>query len=326
MRPPDPGPGAATGVPRWRSVAALAAAVMIWGSTYVVIKGALDGIGPLTLALARFAVVLPVLLPLAARGGLRPRHLRVGRFWLFGATGVTVYFGLQNLGIAFTTAGSAALVAAAIPGTTALLAAAFLGERPSRARWTGIGLSTLGVALVIGSGLELGDWRAVGGNLLVLASTVAWAAYTIQGRRLGATHAPIVSTTAGFVTGALLLVPLTAVEVAVTGPPAPSGQVLAAVAYLGLFASGVAILLWNAGVARTEASAAGAFTNVVPVVGLAFAVLLGEPVTTLQLGGGALALLGVGLTQHGRTPAGALGRAVARPAPGERGTAGRRVS
>ena len=195
-RAADPPPvGQAGRGERAQGVAALVGAVVIWGSTYVVIKDALDDIGPLTLAFARFLVVTPLLLPLAVRAGLRPVHLRQPRFWLFGATGVTVYFGLQNLGIALTTAGSAALIAAAIPGVTALLAFALLGERPSARRWTGIALSTVGVALIVGSGLDLGAWQAVVGNLIVLASTVAWAFYTVQGRRLGAGPAPLVRRT-----------------------------------------------------------------------------------------------------------------------------------
>lgn len=284
-------------------MAALTAAVVIWGSTYVVIKDALDDIGPLALAFARFLVVLPLLLPLARRAGLRLEHLRERRFWVFGATGVTVYFGLQNLGIALTTAGSAALVTAAIPGATALLAFALLGERPSAQRWVGIALSTVGVALIVGSGLDLGAWQAVAGNLIVLASTVAWAAYTVQGRRLGSATAPIVSTTAGFATGTALLLPLAAAEVALSGWPTPTSAMAAAVVYLGVFGSGVAILLWNVGVSRVEASAAGAFTNVVPVVGLAFAIALGEPVSPLQLVGGAIAGVGIVIAQWQPRPA-----------------------
>lgn len=285
---------------RWTAVAALVAAVTIWGSTYVVIKDALDGIGPLTLALARFVVVLPLLLPLARRSGLRARHLAERRFWAFGATGVTLYFGLQNLGIAFTTAGSAALITAAIPGATALIAFRVLGERPSRLHWAGITLSTLGVGMIVGSGLELGQWRAVAGNAVVLASALAWAVYTVQGRRLGGEHPAIVSTTAGFLTGSVMLVPLAAAEVALAGPPSTDAATVGAVLYLGLFASGLAIALWNSGVRRMEAAAAGAFTNIVPVVGLAFALWQGEPATALQLVGGALAGLGVVLTQHRR--------------------------
>jgi drug/metabolite transporter (DMT)-like permease len=61
--------------------------------------------------------------------------------------------------------------------------------------------------LIVGSGLELGSWAAVAGNVIVLASALVWAANTIQCRRLGADHPPMVSTTVSFITGSVLLVP-----------------------------------------------------------------------------------------------------------------------
>jgi drug/metabolite transporter (DMT)-like permease len=60
--------------------------------------------------------------------------------------------------------------------------------------------------------------------------------------------------------------------------------------------------LWNTGVRRMEASAAGAFTNVVPVVGLGFAVWLGEAVSPVQLLGGVVAGAGIVLAQRRARP------------------------
>ncbi|HWH32971.1 MAG TPA: DMT family transporter, partial [Egibacteraceae bacterium] len=151
-----------------RGLAALFGAVLIWSSTYVLIKGMLDDIGPFTLAVARFAVALAVLAPLAARRGFRWRMALERRWLAFGAAGVTLYFGLQNLGLVFTTAGSAALITASIPALTALVARLSLGERLRRRQAAGVTLSVVGVALVVRSGLELGDARTLAGNVLIL--------------------------------------------------------------------------------------------------------------------------------------------------------------
>jgi hypothetical protein len=59
-------------------------------------------------------------------------------------------------------------------------------------------------------------------------------------------------------------------------------------------------VLWNVGVARMEASAAGVFTNVVPVVGLLFALGVGETITWLQILGGVVAGMGIVLVQRTR--------------------------
>ena len=53
------------------------------------------------------------------------------RFLLFGLTGVSLYFGLQNIGLLFTSAGNAALINGSIPAITAILAVLCLGERLS---------------------------------------------------------------------------------------------------------------------------------------------------------------------------------------------------
>jgi drug/metabolite transporter (DMT)-like permease len=163
------------------------------------------------------------------------------------------------------------------------------------------------VVLIVGSGLELGAWGVVAGNLLVLASAVAWAAYTVQGdasappSRRSSRRQPASPPARRCSSRSP-----TSKRWRFTGWPAATWQVVLAVIYLGLFASGAAIVAWNIGVSRMEASAAGAFTNVVPLVGLLFAVLVGEPVTAMQLLGGVVAGAGIVLVQVSRLPGAAL--------------------
>lgn len=285
-----------------RGVLALAGAVLIWSSTYVLIKGMLDDMGPFTLAVARFLVALAVLVPLARRQGFTWRMALEARWLRFGAAGVTLYFGLQNLGLVFTTAGSAALITASIPALTALVAWFSLRERLLPRQVLGVALSVLGVGLVVRSGLELGDLRTLAGNVFVLGACLAWAFYTVAGRRISADVPAAVASTAGIAAGTLLLLPVAAIEWALEGPPVWSAGLVGGVAYLGVGASALAMLWWNSGLRHVHASAAGAMTNLVPVVGLLLAVALGEDVAALQLTGGALAVVGVVLSQAAESP------------------------
>ena len=295
-----------------RGLPALLAAVLIWGSTFVLTKGLLDQIGPLTLAVARFLVALMVLVPLAHRHGFTLRLALTRRYLLFGASGVTAYFGLQNLALVFTTAGSAALISALIPATTALWAAVVLKERPTRVQLAGIALSVVGVSLVVRSGLALGDVSALIGNLMMLGTTWVWAVYTVEGRRLAADTPALVLSTGSIAAGTLLLLPMAFVELAVHGPPELRWSGVAGIVYLGLAASALTFWLWNWALAHVRAPAAAAAVNLVPVVGLAFAVLAGEAVTSLQLLGGGIAVVAVALAQGPSAP-----EPTAQPAPAD---------
>jgi drug/metabolite transporter (DMT)-like permease len=272
-------------------------AVVIWGSTYVVTKDLLEQVGPFSIAVARFLIALAVLIPFARPLGYRASLCLQRQFLLFGLTGVTLYHGLQNLGLLLTTAGSAALIAAAAPAATAVLSFVLLGEGLTASRVVGIALSVLGVTLVVETRAELGDPARLAGNLLVLGSAISWAAYTVQGRKLVVAYPPLVATTASFGAGTLILLPIGAAEFWLRGTPHITVAGLLAVLYLGLGASALAFYLWNRGLRFLPASVAAPFVNLIPVVGLLLAILVGETVTTHQIAGGALVVLGVLIAQ-----------------------------
>ena len=76
------------------ALAGVVIAMILWGSTFVVTKAAVQEIPPLTLTCLRFLVAAAVLLPIAAlRGGLRrlPQPLPVAALVLMGLTGVAIF-------------------------------------------------------------------------------------------------------------------------------------------------------------------------------------------------------------------------------------------
>src|SRR3954467_9600393 len=94
------------GVLRSGPVISLAVAVIIWGTTFVVSDTALDSMSPAALTVARFALALLVLTPVAmSRGGIAAA-IRSPPVAVLGATGVAAYYGLQNLGLVTTEAGT----------------------------------------------------------------------------------------------------------------------------------------------------------------------------------------------------------------------------
>ena len=285
---------------RTSALLALVAAAAIWGSTFVVTKILLDEAGPFFIAAARFAVALAVLWPLLVWRGrecaavcFRPAFIALG---LLGVAG---NFGLQNLGLAYTGAADAALIIALTPVAIAALAAMFLGERLEWRQLIGITVSIFGVVLITGAGGEASG-AAVLGDLLIAASTLSWAGYALLGKRLAPRHTAATITTAGIGWGVAFLLPLAVVEAIVVSPPELSLLGVAVLAYLGIAASAATFLLWNYALNALDASVAGASLNLIPLFGVAFALLGGESVSLLQLGGGAAVGFGIWLAVSAR--------------------------
>lgn len=63
--------------------------------------------------------------------------------------------------------------------------------------------------------------------------------------------------------------------------------------YLGVSTTAATFLLWNYALRYLEAGAAGLYFSLIPVAGLAFAVLFGGNVGILEIAGGTLAISGV---------------------------------
>ena len=290
-------PGAVGKGGRRLAVLALVVTMAIWGSSFVVTTLILDEAGPFAVTLLRFALGLLFLLPFAYRRGFRLRLVLRPAFLLFGFTGVALVYGLQTLALVFTSAANTALISAGVPVVAAVLARAFLKEAIPPARLFGIGLSVLGVGLVSGATPPgaVFSWTVLLGNVLMVGAVVAYGAYAVQGRVLrgGKGHPAVVATAASFAAGLLFLLPPTAVEVVLLGAPDLGAQGWIVLAYLGAGASALPIFLWNYALRHVPASAAALYINLVPVVGLLSALLVGERVGAVQLIGGGLAVVGV---------------------------------
>jgi drug/metabolite transporter (DMT)-like permease len=274
-------------------ILALVLASLLWGTADVAGKLALAAIPPATLAALRFGVALAILWPLARlRGGPRvPARITAP----LGLLGVALTFLLQNLGLDRTAAANASLLQGAAPVLTVLLAAVVLRERLGSRRLWAIGTAMVGVGAVTlpgGDGLRLPGV----GDALVLASTACFAAFVVLGRRAFPAYGtlPVLAGMAAWGTAALL--PTAAVELWLTGPSAVGPGEVALVLYLGAGCSALTYALWGYALRHLEAGRAATFDALIPVIGIAAAVLvLREAPLALHLVGGALVVAGVGL-------------------------------
>lgn len=289
-----------TCVPRWMPLIAQVAAVVIWATTFVVSSNVLDDVSPALLTVSRFALAALFLLPFSlARRGLF-RALANPKAVLLGLLGVACYYGFQNAGLLFTTAGSAALLQGVIPVSATVLAVIFLKERPKFGSIAGVIISTFGVVIAAGTGAVLNI-----GSLLIFVGAVAYAGYTVILRGLEApsqAHSaqsmsdPVIVATATAIWGLVLLLPWLLVEIVTRQTRIEaSGETVASLLYLGLVASGLTLLLWTFGARRLPATTSGLLVNVIPALGYGFAVVIGEAWTWGKTVGALLVLIGAGL-------------------------------
>lgn len=278
-------------------------AVVFWGLSFVATRALVREISPVAVIFLRAGLGSAVLVGmLAARGQLRlPPRAAWPALALMGFVGVAFHQLLQAYALRLTTAVNTGWLIGLTPIWSALLAAAFLGERFPAAKVAGLALGFVGGALVVTGGRLDATLLAVPstrGDLLVLLSTVNWAVYSVVGRGtlrgLGAARATTGAMLAGF---AMLAVPF-ALARAWRGLADLSPVGWLSVAFLGVCCSGLGYLFWYAALDAVEASRVAALLYVEPLVTLAAGVaLLGERVLPTTVAGGALLLAGVALVQ-----------------------------
>lgn len=288
----------------WPHLAALGA-VVAWGISFVATKAALRELTPVTLVFSRFAmgVVLLHVLLAARRTPLLPPRRSMPALLLMGFIGVFVHQMVQVQGLARTTAVRTGWLIGLIPIWSALLSAAFLRERFGARKIAGLVIGFGGAVLVVTRGrppAEVLGLPSTVGDLLVLASTLNWAIYTVfcggTVRGLGAWR----STAGSMLPGWLLLVPFWAAARGWEEYADLSATGWGALLFLGLVCSGLAYLAWYAALNRLETARVAAYLYVEPLVTLAAAVtLLGEPVAATTVAGGLIVLFGVFLVQRG---------------------------
>jgi drug/metabolite transporter (DMT)-like permease len=188
------------------------------------------------------------------------------------------------------------LVIATTPVWTLILASVSGQEHHGLPVWGGV-LATLGgmVLVVVGGerGLGVGEGQLIGDLLLVL-SAIAWAAYTVGTQDLTRRYGALAVTSWTLWVGTIVLFALGGASLWSTDLGAISRVGWFGVVYSGVLAIAVAYLIWNHGLERIGGPRTAAFSNLVPVVALiTAAVWLGEDPGPTQIVGAIIIIGGV---------------------------------
>ncbi|MGL4744219.1 MAG: DMT family transporter [Dermatophilaceae bacterium] len=284
-------------------VTAIVGAALLWSTSFAVTKVILPNVGEVTLGAIRFlgAALLLVLICFLARKRLRAPIRAHAAVAGAGLVGITVYFTLENYGVALATATDAVLIVATYPVMTMVAESASQRRAPAVINVVGALTAFAGVVLVtVNEPAEKPQDRALGILLLILGG-IAWTAYNLLAARTSQNTPPqarigVLQTTAlhnlwgGL--GFCLLIPVLPQGAGVDIDPTTAWLI----AYLAVGCSALAFLLYTFGLKALEPGQAVAILNLVPVFGVVSAVVIaGEQVTVVKVLGTAIIVAGVAL-------------------------------
>ena len=275
-------------------------AAVLFGSSVVAVRVAVQEVPPLSLAVLRFGqgglLLVFVLLLLGARDLLRVRLRDLPLLMLLGAVLFAVFPVTFNASLRLIEASRGALIFATIPSWSALLARIARSERLMPRQVVGTFLSWAGVGLALAErGL---GWQGGLGNLagdgLMLLTALCGAAYAVLAQRAFVRYSALTVTTYAMVLGTLLLVPAALVEGLVGVLPQLDLQTVALLVFLGTFGGALGFFLWTFALTRLTPTQVTVYINLNPLAAMVLAAaLLAERLTIVFAAGFGAVVLGV---------------------------------
>ncbi|MGC8916386.1 MAG: DMT family transporter [Thermoanaerobaculum sp.] len=274
-----------------KALAATLGMAFLFGTSFVASKVGLSGFSPTQLVFLRFAVaslLFAAVWPWTKRARLTPAQAK--SVLLLALLEPGAYFFLESYGLQRTQASTASVLIATIPVLVLVFEAVFLHVKVALADAALVLASLFGVGVLLtAGGLDKALGGTLVGNLLILGAALAAAVYTLVARTLMASVDAFTVTRwqAFFAAGFYLPFALGACY---RGCDLPTKwEPWVAVVYLGVACSFLAYFLLNYALSKARASLVAAFSNLIPVVATAWAVvILGETLHVQQLAGAAL--------------------------------------
>jgi len=272
----------------------IAAFCLLWASAFSVAKLAIAGEPPLLVLTARFLLAGTVILGAAAawRAPWTMGFRDVLLFAVLGIVNQAMYLGLSYVGISTTSSGLTALIISANPVLTAVLAAMFLNERMTWRKVLGLLLGVSGVAFVVGSRIS-GGLEHPAGIAFTLAALVSLVGGTILYKKFAPKGGLWIGNGVQSLAAGLATLPFALASESI-GDIVPTWRLLGSVAYLALFVSIFAYVLWFHLLDVSGATAASSYHFLMPPLGMLFGwLLLAERIVPTDLIGIVPVALGI---------------------------------
>jgi drug/metabolite transporter (DMT)-like permease len=290
----------------FRDYVETAVALVVFASAYTLIRITLTELPPLTVGALRFILASGLIVPLTLIHS-RGDNSRIARRDLPILVGLSISqifmpnF-LQNIGLEYTTASVSSVLQSTTPVFTLMLSFAFLKENFGWREILGVIVGMTGVTLLsTGGNLANLTGSMFVGNVLQVGVAASYAVSGIVGKVLLKKYQPMLVVTLTFLIGGGLLTSFAVVFERNLWPASLSNEVILALLLLS-FLYCLGLVSWYDVLRRTRVFRLYVILFAMPVLGVLISVIvLAESFTLLDVVFSGLTLIGVGITQFGKT-------------------------
>jgi drug/metabolite transporter (DMT)-like permease len=275
---------------------------VFWAGNAIVARLSVGDIGPFSLSFWRWCLPCLYLSPLIFRAWKR-HGLLLRQNWLqlilLSMLSISLYNTILYLAAMHTTSINITLVTCGLPIGTLIFAFLLLNERPGKKQLLGGTISLIGVLIILSSGsldrlLSIAFNR---GDLLMLVAVASWSLYSVLLKKWPLKIPAFDMLCLLMSLGMPLIAPFYLWELANSGAFELSTGNIGLLAYVAVFPSVLAYLLWNNGIHRIGPGKASVFSYLIPVFTAAMAItFLQEQLHGYHLVGGVLAFVGIYLS------------------------------
>jgi len=265
-------------------------AVIIWSGNFIIARGVIKQIPPVSLAFYRWLSASIIIFPFAMKQAAAEwKFVKQSWHYLFWASlsGITLFNTFVYIGAHYTTAINLALIGTTTsPIIAIILAKIFLKERIGLLKMGGIMLCIAGVLFLLarGSLQNLVSLNFTKGDGWILLAALCFAVYNTMVRKKPSTISSVNYLFVTFSFGTLLLLPFYCWELNNTAAVTWNTNLILIILYLGAGASVICFLFWNIAVGKLGAGRTALFGNLIPIFSSAeAAILLDEEFTWIHV-------------------------------------------
>ena len=276
---------------------------IISSTTHIVAKSVLfDVPAPLLLLIRASIASLTFLVFIAIRKIklFKVEKKDIPLFCILAILNIPVNQYLFFLSLKHTSPPNVALAYALSPAFVLIIGGIFLKEIVTKIKLTGIVIALLGVLFILfEKGIDLKSDNFLG-NILALLAALAWALYTIIGKKFVNKYGAVYTTAIAMFFGLIFYLPVFLLSDHNFAISLITKIDWIQIIYLGVVTSGIAYVLWYMALKKLDAAKVSVFNNLQPILTTIMAIIFFNHQLTIPFVlGGLFTLLGVFITQKG---------------------------